>query len=159
MAKFVTTFPKLANKREELLEKLSEAPIEHAAALLDLYQLAQVMHDKGTLDFLRGLVGASDDIIGRVANGMSQPESIRAVRNLVEVTKLLAKIDPATLHASLEEGGEFFQSDYAQKEPPSMWTILRRMTSRDARRALSVMADALNGIGRSMGNLRSSREQ
>ena len=53
MAKPVTVFPKLKTERDESLTKLSEAPVEHAAALLDMYELIQVLHEHGTLDFLR----------------------------------------------------------------------------------------------------------
>jgi uncharacterized protein YjgD (DUF1641 family) len=149
MAKPVAVFPKLRSEREELLAKLSEAPVEHAAALLDLYEVAQVLHEHGTLDLLRGLVGASDDIIGRLAAGMSKPESIRALRNLVEVTKLLALIDPVAMQRTIDQGGKFLASEQlANDEPPGLWAIFRRMTSRDGRRALAFFAEALNVVGR-----------
>ena len=48
MAKAITVFPRLKTERDELLTKLSEAPVEHAAALLDLYELAQVLHERST---------------------------------------------------------------------------------------------------------------
>ena len=155
MAKPVMMFPKLHNDREELMAKLSEAPGEHAAALLDLYELAQVMHEHGTLDLLRGLVGAGDDLIGRVSEGLSQPDSIRASRNVIELTKLLSRLDPDELRGAIAQGAEFLaRTPVASSEPPGLWTILRRMTSRDARRALALIAEVLNEFGRRVGRSR-----
>jgi uncharacterized protein YjgD (DUF1641 family) len=149
MAKPVTIFPKLRSEREELLSKLSDAPVEHAAALLDLYELVQVLHERGTLDLLRGFSGASNDIIGRLSEAMSRPESIRATRNLIEMAKLLAEIDPEGLRRTLDQGGKFItREQIAQSDPPGLWSIFRRMMSRDARRALSFFAEALNEVGR-----------
>lgn len=161
MAKPVTMFPKLRSEREELLTKLSEAPVEHAAALLDLYELVQVLHEHGALDLLRGLAGASDDVIGRIAEGMSTPESIRASRNVIEMTKLLSRIDPDELRQTLDEGSQFLASrQEADSEPPGLWTIFRRMTSRDGRRALALIAETLNVFGRRLGERgKDTREQ
>jgi uncharacterized protein YjgD (DUF1641 family) len=153
MAKPVTVFPKPRGEREELLAKLSDAPVEHATALLDLYELVQVLHERGTLELLRGAVGASDDIISRLAAGMSKPESIRATRNLIEMTKLLAQIDPDALQRTTDQAGKFLASEQiANSEPPGLWTLFRRMTSRDGRRALAFMVEVLNEIGRGVRN-------
>lgn len=148
MAKPVTVFPKLRSERDELLTKLSDAPVEHAAALLDLYELVQVLHQHGTLNLLRGLVGASDDLIGKLADGLSKPESIRVTRNIVEMTKLLARIDPAAMQRIIDQGDKLLANgQMANSEPPGLWAIFRRLTSRDARRALAFMVEALNQIG------------
>lgn len=153
MAKPVTMFPQQMSEREELLAKLSDAPVEHAAALLDLYELVQVLHKHGTLDLLRGLVGATDDLIGRLAAGLSKPESIRASRNVIEMTKLLSRIDPDELRRTIDKGDKFLASDQSvQPEPPGLWTIFRRMTSRDGRRALALMVEVLNEIGSRLKN-------
>lgn len=146
MANPVTMFPRLNNIREERMSKLSDAPAEHAEALLDLYELVQVLHERGTLDLLRGLVGASDDIIGRLAEAGSQPGSVRAVRNLIEISKLLTLFDPEGLQKTVEHTEALLAN--SQAEPPGMWSILRRMTSRDARRALAFFAEVLNETGR-----------
>ncbi len=57
--------PQISNEndvREDLQRKLAEAPVEHAAAILSLYELVQKLHDSGSLDLLRGFFwrGRSD---------------------------------------------------------------------------------------------------
>ncbi len=151
MANPVTIFPKLKSIREERMSKLSSAPVEHAEALLDLYELVEVLHDRGTLDLLRGLAGASGDIMGRLAEAGSQPGSIKAARNLIELSKLLSRFDPEELQRTIEDGSEALaRAQAANAEPPGMWAIVRRMTSRDARRALAMFAELLNETGRRM---------
>jgi uncharacterized protein YjgD (DUF1641 family) len=139
-------FPKLSNIREQRMSKLSDAPVEHAEALLDLYELLQVLHERGTLDLLRGLAGASDDIIARLAEAGSQPGSVRAARNLIEISKLLTLFDPEGLQKTVEHTEALLAN--SQAEPPGMWAILRRMTTRDARRAFAFFAEVLNETGR-----------
>ncbi len=150
MAKPVTFLPTPRGEREELVRKLGEAPATHAAALLDLYQLAQVMHDRGTLDLLRGLTGAGDDILGRLSAGLSKPESIQAMRDFIELTKLFAKLDPDRLRTAMEEGEGLLTRAAREETPPGIWAIMRRMSSPDARRALGVIAEALNSLGRGL---------
>jgi uncharacterized protein YjgD (DUF1641 family) len=162
MAKPVTVFPGFQSQREVLLSKLSKAPVEHAAALLDLYELAQVLHEHGTLDLLRGFVGASDDVVGRLAAGLSQPESVRASRNIIEMAKLLSRVDPEQMRNAVDLGVEFFAAKLAEPcEPLGLWAIFRRMTSRDGRRALALIAESLNLLGRAAdsrrGNGRTAR--
>lgn len=159
MANPVTMFPKLKSIREERMSKLSSAPGDHAEALLDLYELVEVLHDRGTLDLLRGLAGASGDIMGRLAEAGSKPESIRAARNLIELSKLLSRFDPEELQRTIEDSGEALaRARDASAEPPGMWAIFRRMTSRDARRALSMFAELLNEMGRKMVRRDTSRD-
>ena len=149
MAKPVMMFPDLKKtKRDELLAKLSDAPVEHAEALLELYELVQVLHDRGILDLLRGLAGASDDVIGRLAVGLSAPETIRASRNVIELAKVLAKIDPDELQGNIDQGELLLKRQNAASGKPGLWAIIRRMTSSDAVRALALFAEVMNVIGR-----------
>ncbi|HXB62919.1 MAG TPA: hypothetical protein VNU94_08745 [Acidobacteriaceae bacterium] len=46
--------------KKELLARLQKAPAEHAAALLDSWELLQALHDAGLLELLRGAVSARD---------------------------------------------------------------------------------------------------
>ena len=151
MAKPIMAFPRARDEREELMQKLSEAPMQHAAALLDLYELAQAMHEHGTLDLMRGLVGAGDDIIGRLAEGLSQPESIQAMRDFVELTKMFARINPDGLCRAIEQSEQLItDTSITHGEPPGTFALLRQLTSRDARRALALLASVLNHIGRGL---------
>ena len=75
--------------REELRKRLDEAPIEHAAALLDSWELLQQLHDHGVLELLRGALGAGDKLIETAVDAAKSDESVRAMRNALILGKML----------------------------------------------------------------------
>src|SRR5947209_270480 len=81
------------------LERLRNAPAEHADALLSGYELLQILHDRGVLNLLRGLVGGGDALIGTIAAAADTPDAIRAIRNFLLLTKFFASIPPDVLHS------------------------------------------------------------
>ncbi len=83
--------------REELRKRLEEAPIEHAEALLDSYELLQQLHDHGVLELLRGALGASDKLIEAAVDAANSDESVRAIRNAIILGKMLGSINPEVL--------------------------------------------------------------
>jgi uncharacterized protein YjgD (DUF1641 family) len=83
--------------REELLERLELAPAEHAEALLSVYDLVQGLHDRGVLDAVNGVLNSSNFILETAVETVNTPENIRAIRNLLLLSKVLANIDPDVL--------------------------------------------------------------
>src|SRR6266851_9995371 len=92
-----TAKPELAN-----IERLRNAPAEHANALLSAYELLQLLHDRGVLNLLRGLVGGGDALIGTITAAVDTPDSIRAIRNFLLLTKFFASIPPDVLSSLVE---------------------------------------------------------
>lgn len=83
--------------REELLERLDQAPATHAEALLAVYDLLQGLHDRGVLDALNGALSSGNFILDAVVETANTPENIRAIRNLLILSKVLSDIDPDVL--------------------------------------------------------------
>lgn len=149
MARPIEIKPQPRNAREELQRRLDNAPIEHADAMLSLYELLQQLHDSGTLDILRGALGAGDDIVNHAVRLMTKPESVRAIRNLLLFSKFIGSIDPAMLHrvsATLQQA----QAQSDSEDPPSTLTLLARFRSKESRRALAAAATVLESIGREL---------
>ena len=141
--------PSETDAREELRRKIAEASIEHAAALLSVYELVQTMHDSGTLDLLRGLVGASDEIIGRIASALNSPEVIRGLRNLFALSQIVANVDPKVFEGLRDAFAEAARRNVeANGKPPGLWTIFKRADSENSLRALAVATDFLDSFGR-----------
>jgi uncharacterized protein YjgD (DUF1641 family) len=149
MAKPIEIKPEPRNPRQELQRRLDNAPIEHAEAILSLYELLRQLHDSGTLDLLRGALGAGDQILNHAVRLITQPESVRSIRNLLILAKLLGSIEPETLHrisAMLPPAVEQTEAE----EPPSLWRIFKQLRSKESRRALAVGTALLEGVGREL---------
>lgn len=149
MAKPIEIKPQPRNAREELQRRLDNAPIEHADAMLSLYELLQQLHDSGTLDVLRGALGAGDEVLNHVVRMTTQPESVRGIRNLLILAKLLGSVDPDMLQRMSTMLPQAMSQSEA-KEPPSLWGLLGRFGSKESRRALAVGAALLEGVGREL---------
>jgi len=149
MAKPVPLHLPPRDPREELRLRLERAPLEHADALLATYEVLQGLHDSGVLEALRGLLGSGGKVLEGVVDAARTPESVRAVRNLVVVFKVLGEIDPdvfdgfalalpEAMHHAREQG----------KEPPSLLAILNKFRSRDLRRGLVAINALLEAWGK-----------
>lgn len=135
--------------REELLRKVENAPAQHAEAVLAAYELLQEAQDHGVLDTLRGAIGAGEAFIGTAADYANTPEGIRTIRNLLAMARLLGDIDPEALHALTSAYAQSQNAPEVQAaEPPSVWQTLRRLTSKDSRRTLAMLAGFTEAFGR-----------
>ena len=83
--------------REELRKRLEQAPVKHAEALLDSYELLQQLHDHGVFELLRGALGASDKLIETAVDAAKSDDAIRAIRNAMILGKVLGSINPDVL--------------------------------------------------------------
>jgi len=150
MAKPIELTPIPRSPREELKRRVDAAPVEHADAVLAAYDLLQELHESGTLDVLRGLFGAGDQVVSHTVGLATQPEAVNALRNLLVVGKVLGAIDPDTLHKLI--GGLPAAVQRPQDEnPPSLFAIFRRMSSKASRRTLALGVSVLEGIGNGLG--------
>ncbi len=146
MAKPIEFRPTAESPRDEIQRRLADAPIEHAEALLACCKLIEEAHRSGTLDLLRGLMGAQDTFVSNVAKILSKPETVNALRNGLMLMNVLGSIEPEKLSAVL--GVLTAARGEASTEPaPSIFTVLGRAMSDESRRALLVGAAALEAAG------------
>jgi uncharacterized protein YjgD (DUF1641 family) len=144
-----------ADPREELAKRIQDAPIAHADAVLSAYDLLQRLHDTGTLDVLRGALGAGDALVEHVVSLLTAPESVNALRNLILLGKLLGGINPDVLHAVVE-GLPQVTAQAPAAEPPSLLSLSRRVASQDARRGLAAAVSVLEILGLGLAKKRKS---
>jgi uncharacterized protein YjgD (DUF1641 family) len=131
------------------LERLQNAPAEHAEALLSGYELLQLLHDRGVLNLLRGLVGGGDALIETFAAAVDTPESIRAIRNFLLLTKFFANIPPDVLNSLVETVSAGAKREKSHKAP-GLLRLLWRLRNKDSRHAASVALDLLEGMGKGL---------
>jgi uncharacterized protein YjgD (DUF1641 family) len=129
------------NSRDDLIRKINHAPVEHAEAVLAAYDLLQRLYEKGMIDLFNGLLSASDTVIHRMADVVSSKEAISALRVALIFGRLLTSIDPDKLSAALSN---------VSKQTPSLLSIGKQATSKDARRGMATAVGLLNVFGEAL---------
>ncbi|MGA2051599.1 MAG: DUF1641 domain-containing protein, partial [Terracidiphilus sp.] len=112
--------------RQELRKRLEAAPIEHAEALLDSYELLQQLHDHGVFQLLRSAVGASDKLVESAVETAKSDQSVRAIRNVIILGKMLGEIDPDVLRGVAVAVGETLGCQKPVIEPPGLFSLLNQ---------------------------------
>ena len=139
----------VAQKPPANLEHLAKAPAEHADALIAAYELLQLLHDKGVLSLLRGLVGAGDELAGIITKSIDSPNAIRAFRNFLLLTESFSGIRPEVLSRLVDA----FQNSIESRKPekaPGLLHLLWRLRSENSRLAAAVGLDLVEAVGNSL---------
>ena len=137
------------NPSEELRIRLEQAPEKHAEALLAGYEVLQQLHDRGVLEIIRGALAAGDDIVEIVASNANKPEALRAIRNLLFWRHILGSIEPEWFQGIFQAIPEGIATATAEeKKPVGLFTLFRRLTSKDSLRGLAAALDFLQAFGR-----------
>jgi uncharacterized protein YjgD (DUF1641 family) len=134
--------------REELRSRLEAAPVEHAEALLDSYELLQQLHDKGIFQLLRGALGAGDKMVESAVETARSDESIRALRNSIILAKMLGSINPDLLQGVAVAVGETLGSFRKPViEPPGLFSLLSQFRHKELRRSIALINRFLETLG------------
>ena len=131
------------------LERLDDALRNHTAAILSALQLLQLLHDRGVLDLVRGLVGAGDQLAGMATAAIDSPDSVRAIRNFILLTRFFASIPPDVLSSLVKTAMQGAEREKSQ-EAPGLLQLLRRMNSENSRHAIAVSLDLLESVGKGL---------
>ena len=126
--------------------RLDDAVHTHEAAILSALELLQLLEDRGVLNLLRGMVGAGDQLVDTFTAAVNTPESVRAIRNFILLTKFFGSIRPEVLSSlanTVSEGANWEKAHRA----PGIFALLRRLSSANSRHALAVALDLLESAG------------
>lgn len=133
--------------KRELLTRLEAAPAEHAAALLDSYELLQTLHESGLLALTRGAVGAGTKIIDAASDAANTPESIRAIRNAMLLSKILGAIDPELLARAANAAEETFgNAKSLPQRPPGFFAALRMLAGSEMQTTIAWTAAFMSRV-------------
>jgi uncharacterized protein YjgD (DUF1641 family) len=137
--------------RAELQARLQNAPVEHAEALLSAYEVLQGLHDRGVFDLVRGALGSSDKVIELFVEGFNRPESIRGLRNLIVLARILGTIQPELVEGFARSLPEAIALTKAhQAKPPGFRGVMRKFRNRNFRRGLFLVNSMLEAFGRNL---------
>jgi uncharacterized protein YjgD (DUF1641 family) len=130
-------------------QHLHQALEKHEEALLSALQLVQLLHDRGILDLLRGLVGAGDQLVDTLTAAVDTPESVRAIRNFLLLSKFFGSIPPDVLNSLVQTVTEGAEREKEQRAP-GLLQLLRRLRSEDSRHAMAVGLDLIESVGKGL---------
>lgn len=147
MAQPITFHPQQNGDASEAL--LRQAPHKHADAIASGLELLQVLHDRGVLDLLRGVVGAGDRIVDTLTAAVDTPESMRAIRNFLLLTTFFGSIPPEVLSSLVRTAQVGAEREKSQRAP-GIFQLLRRLSSANSRHAIAVSLDLLESIGKGL---------
>jgi uncharacterized protein YjgD (DUF1641 family) len=151
MAKPITLEIAPRDPRQELINRLENAPVEHAEAILAGYEVLQVLNDSHVLEMIRGFLGPGSKVIDVVTDAANQPEVIRGIRNLVIIAEMLGNFDPEFVKDIADAFPEALQLSKAEA-PDShwFWTLQRQLRHKDTRRGLRLVNNLLEIVGRNL---------
>lgn len=138
--------------RAELQSRLDNAPLEHAEAILESYELLQELHDKGVLQLLRGFLGASDKFVESAVETARTEQSVNALRNAIILAKLLGAINPEVLEAVATASAQTLGShEKPVIEPPGLFKLLSDFRHKELRRSVAFINQFLERLGTQLG--------
>lgn len=135
--------------RADLRSRVERAPEQHAEAVLAAYELLQQLHDQGVLEIMRSAVAARDELLEKAVDNAKTPEAIRGIRNLLYWRRILGSIEPEwfqDIFQAIPEG--LARASAGEQKPVGLFTLLRRLMSRDSRRGLAAAIAFLQAFGR-----------
>lgn len=163
MARPITLSTPLYETRENFVEKLvsaeklKRASSEHPEALLEAYELLQLLHERGVLAMLRGALGAGDKLVNALAGAADSPQVIAALRSLIVLVKALAAIDPLVTRGLARAVDETMSVSTLAAEPPSLLSLLGQFHHPETRRGLALASHFLAALGRETGSVKSEQ--
>ncbi len=134
--------------RETLRKRLEAAPIDHAEALLESYELLQQLYKTGTLRALTGALSTGNQILETAVDAARSSEAICAARNAILLGKMLASINPEILEGIVVAVGETLGS-YKKPviEPPGLFALLSQFRQKELRRSVALINRFLDSLG------------
>ena len=137
--------------RSELMARLEQAPIDHAAALLEGYELLQELHDRQILEVVRGALGAGNKLAQSAAGVFESPQTVTALRNLVILAKMLGAMNPEVVQAFASATSETLGSEKKPViEPPGLLSLLGQFRRKELRRSVALINRFLESLGRQL---------
>jgi uncharacterized protein YjgD (DUF1641 family) len=127
---------------------LEQAPVAHAEALLDSYELLEQLHQHGVFELLRGALGASDRLIETAVDAAKSDESVRAIRNVVILGKILGSINPEVLQGIAVAASQTLGCyERPVVEPPGILALLGQFRHKELRRSMALLNEFLVTLG------------
>ncbi len=151
MAQPITLDVPVRDPRIALQARLQNAPIRHAEALLDGYEVLQALHDAGALDLLRGALGSKDKVLDAAVESAGTPSSVRGIRNLMLLINMLGTIEPDVLKTFTQATPTAFKTMLYKPARPGLWALIKDfLWNQDFRYGMAALNSLLEVLGKNL---------
>jgi uncharacterized protein YjgD (DUF1641 family) len=150
MARPTTLPPPKSDPKAELLARLERAPAEHAQSILAAYDLLDSLHNRGALDLFRGVVKSQPKLLELLVEAANSPESIRGLRNLVQLVNMLGAIDPDSLRVWARVIPDAMEKMTEPTGNIGLFKLLRQFRNPNVRRGIAAVNTLLETLGRGL---------
>ncbi len=150
MARPITLEPPRSDPRAELIARLDQAPTKHTEALLAAYDVLESLHNRGVLDLLHGALQSENKLLEILVDAANSPESIRGLRNLVQLVKMLGEIDPESLRVWTRVVPDALKSMTEPTGKMGLWKLLHQFRNPNVRRGIAAINKLLETLGRDL---------
>ena len=134
--------------RRELMARLEKAPVEHAEALLDAWELLQQAHDAGVLEVLRGVLSAHDKVVEAAVGVSETTEAIHGLRNAIIFGKMMGSVNPNLMECFAAAISETLGSERRPViDPPGLLSLLGQFRRPELRRSIALINRFLETLG------------
>lgn len=149
MAQPIEMKPPARDPKIELVDRLKDAPANHAEAMLALYEIVQGLHDRGVLDLARGALRSSDKVLEIAVDATKSPAPIRGMRNLLLLGNMLQAIDPESLKAFTQSVPIALKNIVEKPGKPGLWHLIKDFIwNSDFRHGLAAVNVLLKTFGK-----------
>jgi uncharacterized protein YjgD (DUF1641 family) len=134
--------------KRELLARIDAAPADYAAALLEACELLEALRQSGLLTLAKAALDARSTLVETAADAANTDSAIRATRNLLLLSKMLAAVDPRVIEGiGVAVAETFGNARSTPPEPPSFRSLVVNFLSRDMRRGLGLLNRFTRNLG------------
>jgi uncharacterized protein YjgD (DUF1641 family) len=130
-------------------DHVRDAAEKHADAIASALEALQLLHDRGVLNLLRGMLGAGDQLVDKLTAAVDTPEAIRAIRNFILLTKFFGSIPPDVLSSLVQTVTQGAEREKAHRAP-GLLQLLRRAGRENSVHAIAVALDLMEGVGKGL---------
>ncbi|AFZ65712.1 DUF1641 domain-containing protein [Deinococcus peraridilitoris] len=134
-------------------ERLAEGTAESADALVEALELLRELHEHKVLHTLTRLVQGGEGLSFQALEILNEPGSVRALRNALELVKVLGSVEPQALSAvsgALADGMREGARRVQEGERAGLGELLSLARDPDVGLALGALVGVLRGFGKSL---------
>lgn len=140
-----------AEQKQKDTEDILTALTNNKASVLEFLELLQHLHERGLLDFINGMLGQGDKVMGIAAREFNKPGISDSLDHMMNMVQMLGEIDMHKikgLATNINEGMVYAEKNLEAGEKVSMFDLVKALKDPEINRAITALLSFLKGAGK-----------